>query len=293
MSASLHFETVAAAFRVEAIADRLVTSVSPDWTILDAIIEIGVDAADYEYPDNEFCLVRNETQILGYVALGFAVDGPDEKFDGPANGLVGEHCWPISPDQIVSCDLPLIDLLPLFAKHYFFFVLTGNDLSHTVSFIDIDKLPVKLCLFTLIIGLEATLLRVFSQNPNRAEKYLKLLPKGRLQQATEHAKQKATRTVHRGKIIGDDPSSEQILLATNFIDKFTILLRSPSLAAKLPFSSKREAESFFNRLQELRNAIAHSDSICAILTSPDELSDFLTKLRELMTTVEALADEAA
>jgi hypothetical protein len=291
-SPSVHFDTIAAAFRVEDIADPLVTSAAPDWTVLDAIAEIGADAGDYDYPDNFFCLVRSDSQILGYVALDNIFDTPDEKFDGPADGPVGEHSLRISPDQIVSSDLSLIDLLPLFTQHYFFFVLSGNDLSHTVSFLDIDRLPVKLCLFTLVIGLEAELIQVFAREPSRIGHYLELLPALRRRKATELAKQKVWKSGRSPNTDASTPSAYDVLLATDFIDKFTMVLRSPELVSQMPFPSKRQAESFFNRLQELRNAIAHSASIRAILPSPEDLSAFLTRLRQTMSAVEALASEA-
>jgi len=233
-----------------------------------------------EHPGNFFCLVRNETQILGYVPSDFIWDEPGHKHDGPLGGLVGQHCIKISPDQIVAGELPLIDLLPLFTQHFFFFVLNSNDLSHTVSFIDLDVLPVKLCLFTLIIGLEAELLRILARHPYRIESYLDLLPTERRTKAEGVAERKLRRV---------ETGAYQVLIATTFIDKITMLMRSPELASQLPFPSTDKAEQYFNRLRDLRNQIAHSDSVLAILPTPEDFAAFLTQLRQVMSTVEALA----
>jgi hypothetical protein len=278
LSASLHFESIATAFRVEDIAQPLVTSAPPQWTIEDALAAITEDSA--EHPENFFCLVRNESKILGYIAADYFFDERAEKYDGPRGGLAGQHCLKINPDQIVAAELPLIDLLSIFNQHFFFFVLKGNDLAYTVSFLDLEALPVKLCLFTLIIGLEEELLRVFTRESNQIEDFLRLLPDERRKKAEELTKQ---------KIKKDVVSARQVLLSTNFVDKFTILVRSPELSRQLPFSSKSQAERYVYRLQELRNQIAHSDSILAILRTPDEFASFLTQLRQFMNVIELLA----
>lgn len=275
---SLHFETIANSFRVEDIAQPLVTSAPPHWTIEDALAAMVEDSGAQS--ENFFCLVRTETQILGYVPLDFIFDEPPDKHDGPRNGLVGDYCLRISPDQIVASELPLIDLLPLFSQHFFFFVLKGNDLMHTVSFLDLEALPVRLCLFTLIIGLEAELLGLFSRASQHVESYLSLLPDERRRKAQELAAQKRRRHA---------VSPYQVLVSTNFADKCTMLMRSPDLSNQLPFASKSKAEQYFYRLQELRNHIAHSDSILAILKTPQDLAAFLTQLRQVMSVVEALA----
>lgn len=277
---SLHFETIANSFRVEDIAQPLVTSAPPHWSIEDALAAMTEDSDAHS--ENFFCLVRTETQILGYVPLDFVFDEPPDKHDGPRNGLVGDYCLKINPNQIVASELPLIDLLPLFSQHFFFFVLKGNDLVHTVSFLDLEALPVKLCLFTLIIGLEAELLGVFGREPQRVEAYLSLLPDERRKKAEELAAQKRKRKENA-------ISPYQVLVSTNFVDKFTMLMRSPDLSNQMPFASKSKAEQYFYRLQELRNHIAHSDSILAILKTPQDLAAFLTQLRQLLTVVEALA----
>ncbi len=78
------------------------------------------------------------------------------------------------------------------------------------------------------------------------------------------------------------------LLCTNFIDKKTIILRSPDSLGKLPFQSRREAERFFNQTENLRNQIAHSDTILGVLSTPDEFDGFVTELRRVAEAVSTL-----
>ncbi len=270
---SVHYETIATAFQAIDIADPLRTSAPPQWSVADVHSAIMEDAADGE---NWFALIRDEQKILGYLALDDMVDTPD----GPSTGQAGRYCNPITPDQIVAGNLPLLDLIPLFEQHFFFFVLTGNDLTHVVSFLDLDHLPVKLCLFALITGLEAECIRLFTAWPPGIQVQLDRLSPNRYRKALDLCRERF------GK---EDIRPEQALLATQFIDKATILLREPAMLAALPFEGKREGERFFNQLQGLRNRIAHSDSILAELPTPREFNRLLKRLREVTNTVTQLA----
>ncbi len=274
---SSHFETVATAFQVADIAQRLAV-VPPSYTVQDAFVAITETLAEFPDSNNFFCLVHDEGKTYGYIAAGFVFDEPDEKFDGPEDGPAGEYCTLISPDQIVSRSMPLLELIPLFIQSRFFFVLTRNEITHVVSFDDLDKLPIKLCLFSLIMALEAAMVDLFSGSYKGAETHLKLLPEARYYKALELCQQK-----YKDKV-----TPEKIILCTTFVDKQTILLRSPHLFGVLPFESKSKAEHFFKQVENLRNQIAHSDSIIEVFKDPDELDDFVVQLRKVTEAISNL-----
>ena len=137
---------------------------------------------------------------------------------------------------------------------------------------------ISLCLFSLVMALEAEMITLLSAD--HPETYLNLLPEGRLQKARDlyHQKHKEKERV--------DPVG--LLLCTNFVDKATMLIRSPQLFSALPFSSKRQAEQFLNRAQELRNQIAHSDSVLTVLHNPEEFDSFVGDLRKYTEAISNL-----
>jgi len=274
---SSHYETVATAFQVADIADPLHTSAPPDWTVEDVLTAIL--EGQIEEPANWFCLIRDDEKIYGYIALDFATEEDVEHRDEVAQAPAVDHCTLITPDQIVPGSMPLLDLIPLFQQHFFFFALTRNEVTHVVSFLDLDKLPVKLCLFSLVMALEAELINLFSSKLDAIENYLRLLPEGRFQKARDLGQTK----YKNGRV-----TSEQILLCTTFIDKATILVRSPELVNALPFESKRHTEHFFNRAQDLRNQIAHSDSILKVLRTPEEFDGFVSELKKITEAISKL-----
>ena len=137
--------------------------------------------------------------------------------------------------------------------------------------------------FVLVTGLEVECMRLFSARPRDTARYLSHLPKGRYQLALDHCNKRS------------DPTRitpGQILPATQFIDKGTMLLREPMYLGALPFKSKREGDRFFNQLLELRNSIAHSNPILNDV-SPEKLNQLLNKLKELTTAVTQLAQRSA
>jgi hypothetical protein len=277
---SIHYETVATAFEVLDIAEPLVTTAPPDWTVQDVMFTIAEDTA--EHSENWIALIRDDQTILGYVDNEFIWDEPGKKFDGPIDGTAGEYCRRITADQIVASNLPLLDLIPLFQEHFFYFVLNGNDLTHTVSFLDLNKLPVKLCLFALLTGLEAELIRLLSRSRVETETHLRGLPEQRLRSARDWC-----RTHYKDKLI----TPERILQATSLSDKVTMVLGEPAFLSALPFADKSQAEDFFAALRELRNRIAHSDTIMSESSTPATFIQMLSELRNVTDIVSNLASE--
>lgn len=237
-SYSIHYETVARAFQVSDIATPISAHLPPDASlehVRDTLAEVMAHNVD-----DCFCLIRDSEEIYGF----FAFDDP-VLFKSVLTDQASQRMSPIRPDQIVSQTLPLLDLIPLFRHHRFFFALTRNDVTHVVSFVDMDKL------------------------------YLQLLPTRRLQKARDLCRAK----------YGTSITTTHLLMCTMFVDKATMLLRSPILFRRLPFSSKKAGEHFFKMAERLRNQIAHSNSILSVLKTPDKLDEFIMALRQTTDAV--------
>ena len=70
-----------------------------------------------------------------------------------------------------------------------------------------------------------------------------------------------------------------------------MLLTEPALASALPFDNGSLAASFFDQLRELRNRIAHSDSILEESSTPTTFNQLLSQLRHVTDVVSNLASE--
>jgi hypothetical protein len=235
-------------------------------TVRDAIVEARVFD-----PDQEFCLIRERRKIYGY----FAFDD-EALFEEPLEGVAKDHLTLITPNQIVPGSTYLLDAIPLFQQHFFFFVLTRNDITHMVSFLHLDKLPMRLCLFSLLAALESAMTDLFLETP---ETHLRTLPNKQLQKA---------RNLCQRKYGKDGLTPQRVLLCTELSDKIAMLVSSPHLFNGLPFKSKREGPGFFEQMRKLRNSVAHGASVLDILRSPKEFDSFIRQLRRVTERVSSL-----
>jgi len=262
------FNTVGNAFSAIDIAEPIRIKVPPTKKLIDVWYQL----METQYGD-QFCLIQDQGYIYGYLTLDdevFVSESNERSTDKP----IKDFAIPITPNLIVPSNIPLLDLVQLFQKQYFFFILQSNSINHIVTFQDLDKLPVKLCLFSLFMKLEDEILKLL-EHSDSIEKYLNLLPQKRYNNALELCRMK----------YGDKENSYLILRCTNFIDKKTIIRKSLNILKRLPFSSKTELDSFFCLVEKVRNSIAHSDSIMEILTSPFEFNSFVNKLQRLIEAV--------
>ena len=114
---------------------------------------------------------------------------------------------PITPSEMVAASTSILDLIPLFEKHNIFFVLDRNELTHWVAFAHLDKLPVKLCLFSLFLELELEMIRALTNGSVVIGSHLGYLSQARLEKAKELCKIKYKKE-----------TQYNLLLCTTFID---------------------------------------------------------------------------
>lgn len=260
---------VAGSISVVEIATPLTIRVSPRTNLAAVLEELTMS------PQNDwFCLVRDELRLYGYLAMD------DDAFQAPLEGTAGERATPITADLMVAASTSLLDLPALFLKNYFFFILTGNEITHVVSFQDMDRLPMKLCLFSLVMELESKLLELLSTDRASLERYLSCLSSDRLKKAQDLCKMKYK-----------DGTPERLLLCTTFIDKKQILRQVPELASRLPFRSNNEIDRVFKRIENVRNQIAHGDSVIAVLSTPEEFNDYVNELQGIIVALSEMEKE--
>ena len=256
-----HYEIMANSFRVVEISRPIAVIANPD----DSLEDVGVSAMESDPVLNDIILVKDNAHIYGYIDY-FDVDVSLKE-------NAGEAAYPITPDEIVPGSMPLIELLPLFEKHYFFFVLNRNDISHVVSFRDLDELPMKLCLFTLIMELEAKMLGLFMQESEKElEDLLHSLPVSQL---------KTAKNFYKIKYKDKKESPLGLLLCTSFADRSLLLRQSPEIHKKFQFEGTHQVDIFFETARKIRNQIAHSNSIIKLLASPKVFNKFVFDLRRI------------
>ncbi len=271
--ADSNYDIIANTFTVVNIAQPLTMHVS-----VGAPLEEVQEEFLMAHPDEKWCcLVRDEARVVAFLTFD------DEVFSDVAlSEPVGAHANPITPDHIVPAALPLFELVPLFEKHFFFFVLSRNEITHVVSFVHLDALPMKLSLFSLFLEMESEMLAVLRQQRCGIEECLRRLSNGRREKAQKLCRMKYERV-----------TPERELLCTTFIDKKEMLRGDDALYGELPFDSRSDGDRFFKTVERVRNQIAHSDSVLSVLRKPGELNSFVARIRAVTESLSGLRDTEA
>lgn len=271
---SSNYHYVANAFSVIDIAEPIRVFIEPEVSKL----EVWEDLMSSEYGD-WFAVVRDDHRIYGYFALDSEELEGDLEIDTAKNAA--ESCEPITPDMIVSNTTSLFELISMFMDNYFYFVLDRNEISHIVTFNDLDKLPFKISLFSLLIELESSLIDLILSSEIPLHQFILKLSDKRQSEIVKLCIEKY-----------DFYSPYSALLSTNFIDKKKMISSNKELMSKLGFTSKTQLNKVFDPVNEVRNRVAHSNSILEYLKTREELNSFIKSVQGLnLNVIQALGNK--
>lgn len=261
---SLWYELVANNLNVLAIAVPLRIQVPPDETL-----ESAYNKALIEWTrEDSVVLVRDQSRIHGYLTFN------DEFFKAELSEMVGNKVKPITCDMLVTSTTPLLEFVPLLQQRPFYFVIDRNEITHIVWFWNVDKAPMQLCLFSLCLELESQILEVLKFHPKGINHCLQNMSPEKMVNAKKVCKQKYTKE-----------TDYYLLMSTNFADRYRMPKAESKIYDSLPFGSHKKTDSFFNRVERVRNQIAHSDSILFVLDTPESFCDFIETCRKIISTL--------
>jgi hypothetical protein len=189
-------------------------------------------------PMDQIALVEDAGRIQGWV--GFDMLEPDKS--------VLECMEHISPDAMLTSDTSLVDAVATFcaSSQPFFLVLQGNRFVGWLSYSDLHKPPLRLCLFALLLNIERLLLEVALLSPSES---IGLLSKGRRRKAKDLYTTRGYRCDQEG-----EPYAATLLECTMIVDKLTIARKSRNVRDAVPALGKA---AFCSDIEKLRNEIAH------------------------------------
>lgn len=154
----------------------------------------------------------------------------------------------ISADMLLTADTPLLTAVGEFSakNHPFFLIMKGSSFIGWVSYQDLHKPPLRMCLFAILMNIEGLLLEIGMADWRRS---VAALSAGRRRKALE---------IYglRGYPLDKDgaPHGARLLECTAFIDKLTIMKGNPDTKAYVPALTNRP---YRERLEKLRNELAH------------------------------------
>ena len=204
--------------------------------------------------------IRENGVITGYVVRGELKEG-----------CVGLFQHAFSPGQVKLDSDPLFQAFPALEHSRQVFVNVVGHVGGIITRGDLQKTPVRLWLFGLVSLTEMQLLRVI-RDRYPADPWTSLLPPERVAAARKVFEARRSRN-----------EENELSDCLQFCDKAAILAKDEELRPLLGFESKAASDRFFRRIQNLRDALAHSNDFLQ-----GEWSDMVELIRDLEAMLERL-----
>ena len=168
---------------------------------------------------------------------------------------VSESYESFSEDLVIGADASIFDYMQVADQLPTRLVVSGHQVAGLISLSDLQTLPVRAALFSLITGLEITMARCIEHEfPDDASAWMRLISKGRQEKLLD-----------RIDIARKEDTFVSEIAYSQFCDKATIVRKSKFLSA-CGVDVRRD----FKRIEKLRNDIAHANTYAE---SPDKARD--------------------
>ena len=150
---------------------------------------------------------------------------------------------PLSEALVIGADTPIVEFLKTADDQPTKLVVSGDRIAGLVGLADLQQLPVRAALFTLIASLEIAMANwINAKWPDDSRSWLAILSPGR--------RMKVLKNIQRFK---DSESFVGEILFTEFKDKCAIVQKQQLIPA-----SQRQLERDFSAIRDLRDRLAHA-----------------------------------
>lgn len=189
------------------------------------------------------------------------------------------ECRDVELNDLVSSDLPLSKAIGVLARRPFALVLTGDRVTAVATRADLNRLPVRVMLFTMMTHAEMLLAEAILLE-FESDGWLEQLP--RLQQDK-------IENLQRDKIRED--ADTRLIDCASLAHKCEVAARTPALRKLLGCSTRRGFEAERRKFVRLRNRLMHHQGVAFSSekgTAPEDiLRDALAHGDRLIVTSEA------
>jgi hypothetical protein len=152
---------------------------------------------------------------------------------------------PLELDDLLASRTTLGELIQRLALRRFYFLLMGGELRQIVTVSDLNRLPVRVFLFTLLSHLEGILVDLILEELSD-DRWRDML--------SERQRAKASELYAEKRAVDIDTRPIDCTTLTN---KLEIIAKHPSLRKRFGAETRREFEQYAQPVKELRNRLAH------------------------------------
>lgn len=228
----------------------------------DAAAPVQEVVACLEATGQEVAGVRRSGRVAGYLRRTELI-----------SGQCGEHMRAFEHDDVVSETAPILSFIQSIGRNGCCFVSVLGEVSAVVCLQDLEKPPMRMFLFGIISLAEELVMREIRRRfPD--DSWTGLVSSGRLQKAVVLQQERLARRM-----------PADLLSCLQFSDKLEILTRNPETLQILGHTSRKGALKAIKELENLRNNLAHSQSIVTpewqrIVIFSSNMYKFLERIEE-------------
>ena len=224
---------------------------------------------------------RNRDPVFDYIPVkdtgGYLVgllsnDAIDNATRDVDDATAGEHMDPLSEADLIGADTPIVALIGRIRQKPFL-VVSAQEIIGMVAWSDLQKLPVRACLFALVTGFELTMYETIRRHFGKRDDWTELLSGHRLCSAEKEYREQCERN-----------SYVDLLLCTQFCDKRDILIKSFEFAI-----GKKKLKENLKAIERVRNDVAHANNYAMSFEQAQQLRATLESLGELRRQINSLA----
>ena len=208
-------------------------------------------------------VIDNSNNFIGVINILNRVDEVSLKQN------VKDHFQPISEKVIIGGNSTIIDFLKNIEKEPFKLVVSKNNVSGFVTFSDIQKIPVRVSIFSLITELEIAITSFVSKKFKNDKNWMKLLSEGRIEKINLKIDQ-----------IKNNDNFVSKIIFTELPDKLDIILK-----LKLLKISAKQQKKYFEEITKLRNKVAHSSDYADSLKNCIKTSKTVNFILKLLNEI--------
>ena len=203
------------------------------------------------------CFLRRRLLGLYRAERWFGEDAPHEP--------IADYFEPLSEDHLIGADASIIDFVMQADNHPVRLVVSDDEVAGLVSLSDLQHLPVRAAIFTLITSLEIAMAKRIETewSHDDATGWMALL---------SPEQQKDVRKAIR-KAKGQDGFVSEIV-CTQLSDKVTIILEKGLV-------SESASEGDFYAIRKLRNDIAHANYYAEMRDTACQICEVVRKIHEI------------
>jgi hypothetical protein len=163
------------------------------------------------------------------------------------NILIRDQMRPLSEENLIGADAGILAFVRNADRQPCRLVISGREISGLVSLSDLQRLPVRAALFTMVTHLETLMANFIRQECAQTAEWLQRLSEQRRQMVRDEI----DRSLRSDTFVDE-------LLFTQFVDKVMIIKKSAVMSSR-----RGQFKNDLSRVRNLRDALPHANDYAA------------------------------